>query len=1067
MNYNHYKVEIDGRDCTAQVPFPIKFSQLLDEQLDEASISIIRTKRKIIPPLTSVKITLWNDGDIGNGILLSMIVASDKATELPVGSGFYNHDLYLIEETKILEGFIVRSHGYVNSLLSVPDFTPKTVTPTLSNIKPGGLFGKDKCPDGVATPLISSPVLVGEKQSYPSAGSLYGAYITYAQGNYEVTSIYGPLESENPRTYKFDAESGFDFTFEEVGSYIINYNWGRGMAPSEQPGDAGSWCQFTYSYSIDVISFREDTPPSWNGLKVLRRALDIAEPIIKGDRPRFLIDGDNIIHDSFLGAFGKFNELPQNARQGNTAWIGTSPQDGYAVKYYDPYNTGLDNWLPTYETFEATTGLSGTAAKLLFIKTPEFQFTQSTLREILQGIGSFIHAEPRLKNGVIFYDFYGSGEQSEKVFKRYGAQQLQLNIERFATGIDSSVDNLTNSLGYAQGVVVEPFGEGFRNVLTESLYTRVDENNCFIKTKYPIRKILKLECWYENDDGTITAGSAEDPLDITGFVYESSDYSQLSSYVDNKPYAKCYALYFTSGNPNVYGLNFKDQGAIIDVFNRYAIVNIVRLKIGSDTWHADISRFKFRITYESISSARVKQSKGVVVETSLPREISYTQGQNMIESQYYGEHLKGVVARIGNVDKVLTVVEPGFVLPPKIGTIYEMDKGDYYVSASAVEVNTTTTKITLTLSKDFNKYSDYISINSVKRQFEISEKQAYDSSFVYRDYCVIGDYKDYSEKGLLFNIGTSTCSLSVIIPKIFTQKSDGVAYRDKKVTIAILKGEGDAGKYKSIGLPVIAFSLGNSAVFTCKYEDNYSAGTQIQKDSSIYFTNGVSYSSQYGEMKYLNIAYLGEIDWSILEAGSDIGIPSHEDIELLKKLYIKELSLMLPNIGATPVSSALVGTVAPFGYFNDKPILISKGSTEVPTINYQIDFVANRNSIVIGSTLAKNLPMVSGLQPEHYATLYVLQNRINKFEPIVDLSSGSAMRLRDYSNGSGLVINNYKTISFNNWSSSIDGKAWALVDNATGELLIGENKEIKAGENVFGANGLHISFTHDIYKKGE
>lgn len=44
---------------------------------------------------------------------------------------------------------------------------------------------------------------------------------------------------------------------------------------------------------------------------------------------------------------------------------------------------------------------------------PEFAFTKENLRERLQQIGGFIHAEPRLRNGVIYFDKYGMNDYAD------------------------------------------------------------------------------------------------------------------------------------------------------------------------------------------------------------------------------------------------------------------------------------------------------------------------------------------------------------------------------------------------------------------------------------------------------------------------------------------------------------------------------------------------------------------------------------------------------------------------------------------------------------------------------
>ena len=104
-------------DCTAQVPFPIKLNNLLDEQLDEATIAVLRAVTPSFQPFTTVVISWSNGADSASADdTATFYVASDKANEIPPGSERYNHDVYLIEETKWLERFIIPSSGFTNAL---------------------------------------------------------------------------------------------------------------------------------------------------------------------------------------------------------------------------------------------------------------------------------------------------------------------------------------------------------------------------------------------------------------------------------------------------------------------------------------------------------------------------------------------------------------------------------------------------------------------------------------------------------------------------------------------------------------------------------------------------------------------------------------------------------------------------------------------------------------------------------------------------------------------------------------------------------------------------------------
>ena len=115
LKFNRLKVLIDGTDYTNHVPFPFKWSALLDEQLDEATLELVRVPTENFEPLLDVVVKVWNDSDETRVITHNMLVANDEAHEIPVGSGKYNHTLYLIEETKYLEGLTFRFKRIYNA----------------------------------------------------------------------------------------------------------------------------------------------------------------------------------------------------------------------------------------------------------------------------------------------------------------------------------------------------------------------------------------------------------------------------------------------------------------------------------------------------------------------------------------------------------------------------------------------------------------------------------------------------------------------------------------------------------------------------------------------------------------------------------------------------------------------------------------------------------------------------------------------------------------------------------------------------------------------------------------
>ena len=764
------------------------------------------------------------------------------------------------------------------------------------------------------------------------------------------------------------------------------------------------------------------------------------------------------------------------------------------------------------------------------IEVPEMHFTNCTLREALQTVGSYIHGEPRLRGNEISFDMYGGNEKTDVPFSEYVAKSFQQSIDSAITSVDSTVDNLVSTVGYAKGVTVEPYAGGYKTVRTETLYTRIQEDNMLIAVSHGINRIIKVECGFV---GNVT----DVPIDITPYVFEESEYVRMSSYSNVYPTSRSYALYYTQGGTTIQGLNHKIPNAVSSIFSQYAIVNILRAVTGDISLSvSDYPELAFRVTYESITSARVKQNKQYVIGSPLPTEIAYNQGQNLIESGYYGENLKGVVARLGNVDKVITLYQRGTPKIPKVGTLYD---DDYYISAVAVEIMPFYTKISCALSKDFNRYSDYVSVNSTRRFYEVSERQAYESFIHYRDYVVIGDEftspaenpqeplcsmddivdsfnpvttdteikaEEVPQSDITINVITDSgevafgsangqqfvvrangvsnnetvyLELSYTYENIssgrdisgsfkgettlpyyssilsgffyFTNTSTATAKVTKyvtktlpgsPVTCAIAQGyNSDSSKTsnEAVMLPVKAMPLGNAAVFTFGYKDNYSAGDQAvyQTAGEVtgYYQNSVPYKNYYGNMEYLEFALLNR-------GRSPLGFSDQ-----------KAMGLKLPEMTAPQPTNYKIACP------KITALHVSVGSTEIPIITYQIDFVTNRKDIVVGSGLARNLPLVSGAQSDKEAKLYVLPNRVNKFAQTVDLTGATKIAENVLSS----ILISGKIAVFAIHTSTVAGEAWAIVD-PDGVLLIAENKHITGDGTTDILGGLKFTLTHEVYR---
>lgn len=754
---------------------------------------------------------------------------------------------------------------------------------------------------------------------------------------------------------------------------------------------------FTATYDLYITENTEPLP-KWNAWTVCERMLNIAETIRQGDKPRFKLDPTQ------------------------------------------------REWLES-------------------IETPEFQFTQSTLRECLQGVGSFIHAEPRLLpnedndgyQGIVHFDKYGGNEESEfdKTYKEYASKSVSRDLSSFATNIDSSVDNFVNSINYASsGTLVEPYVDGYKTVLAESSYVRITDSNMYIATQYPIRSIKSLKFGYDysNDWQKVD-------LDITPNVFESAEYQQLSSYETQYPTSKAYAVYYTIGEKGIHGLNFKQED-LFGAWKNYAIKNIIESALSKSIDSKDYWRLNFQVEYVPIYPARVQQNKSIIDLNDIGKEWTkpYNQGQNLIETQYYGENLKGVIARMGNIDKTVTYVIPEFPsVLPKIGELYD---DNYYISSSAVEVQPYYTKITLALSKDFNKYNEYVGVNSTKRMYEISERQAFDSEITYREFCVFADIGDNSIKDSKNTLLDNTPKeyYSNILKNLFIQ--NGALNISATISYVNALGFGDKGEpLNQVVLPVIRSSFGNACVLSFKYEDNYSAGNYSKRvENTGFFVETAPYTDVYGRIKSLRLNFISKYNIEGINPEDFLRYPPTNDTGWLD--------------GTTVILKT-----------GNYPIIIEKGNAEALSFNYQLEFVSTREDIIIGSGLAKNISLVKDANNNNRAKLYYFNKKLNKFDLELDIKNA----IED-NNFKALTIttNMFEDDSTNfkaynpNLPQGTSYKSWALVapfevkdGNSTKtvyQLLIGCNMTIDSSTtNIFAGNGhkglkMCIVAEKDLYK---
>lgn len=463
---------------------------------------------------------------------------------------------------------------------------------------------------------------------------------------------------------------------------------------------------------------------------------------------------------------------------------------------------------------------------------------------------------------------------------------------------------------------------------------------------------------------------------------------------------------------------------------------------------------------------------------------------------------------------------------PKAGQMYDED---YYISAVSWELMPTLIRVTLGLSKDFNRLSEYVGVSSNKRLYEVSERQAYDRNILYKEYMVYGDEETPDGKSLIGANALSAIRYTFLQnANIYSPLSNVLAWggtyknptkitttvdvRSKTHVYAYVSGGDLYMEYKfdddiadladqrkitvtteyyytateggntlrdtvtrtpknntedvltiriyelvsynvisasyvsatgstplpNIQLPVIASALGNSMVFSWRYEDNYSAGAQVNyaKNGEVsgYWQDNTPYCDYYGKIYYYNflLQQKGVTPSNITEQ-TNIGTA-------------------LPNADPILTSNGYISTL------EYKPYIIRKDSREVLQVNAQIENVTNRKNMIIGSALASCCPLVRGADENLQPKAYVFDERLNKFINHVEGSINvNLAELTPADITAAPPTDGQFTISF---VAPVSGKSWAIVTKQTTETVevedetgeVTEQVQVKGGDVLIGAN---------------
>lgn len=952
---------------TVTAVYPLTIGELLDERLDEANVVFYSTVASY-KPLTEVRITFENQGGTEHFIL-----ANDASAEYPAGSGKYKHEAYLIERTKLLEGILCQSLTFTNALpiSSRPIGNRVYATTTTMAISSTDTIDMS---DFTGYGAWYSPYPNNIPFVVPSVNEMGEALATAVDNKTAIWDIeYQDEEFSNAEVY---VNGTLSTTASASTNSIILNNLNSGdtvnvryfLRIDHRSSSSGPFLGWYYEvqYTINITDVKSLRPYSITDC--INRVLELAEPIRRGERPRYVLDG--AIYDV----------------NGN---LEPYEQDSNAEKYDK-------------------------------VRAPEFTLTQSTLREQLRAIGSYIHAEPYLEaDGRISYLEYGNTKE-EEIDAPYISNTASWSINNYCTEIRSNAQNLTSSLGYAKGAKIEPADGLYRSLRSEMQYQRINEQNTSATTDEPIYEIDKVLCGLANGenviDGWVTINNVElSPKDITSYIVEATEYNSNLAQSGFFPYAKNWALYYTQGSRNIEGLFYQPPAAVdasgvpFAISNILAVVNGLQprqvhdaLTVGSflgiDLTASDAvpANLVFQITYKPISSAFVSHGKQEYVTGEEPYTLVYNQSDNLVETEYYGENMKGVAARMGNIEKERTFILKSRTDIPRVG--YMLD--GYAISAVSCEYYPDYIKCMVGLTKDFNRISEYIGINSMKRMYEVSERQSQERQILIKETVLITDDADAtSDSGVLLQ------DLSGVLDALNTQTYSGDAVarcakvKTYKKNVTPISDD--------ILLPIAARSFGNSVHFAFGFKDNFSAGTKTEwitdGDISGRWQTDVPYTDNYGRAYYLNF-FIPK------------GFATSTDAS------IASIAFELPEGGNSPSSNGIIASVGGVNLLR-----VRKDNREIISINYELEYKTDVPDLIIGSALAARCRYINSFDTDNCVLRFMTASApLNKFGRYLSADSLPTPISSNYFE----VIGNELVLHFNS-SGTWAYDTWAIISKPT------------------------------------
>lgn len=660
----------------------------------------------------------------------------------------------------------------------------------------------------------------------------------------------------------------------------------------------------------------------------------------------------------------------------------------------------------------------------------EFFFNELNLLEALREIGQKINAIPYLEDYkyVNFYflndtineqDWIPKSEQEHSYSQMQDPNEYTTSLISFSKNVVSSEDLVAGSIEYpSRGGWITPRCDGSSTTRINNASACIDLHDMKI---YDIQSV-KVK--------NVSVDEPNNVYDITNYIYEKSQYDllpDLSTPTGEFNEVRGRALIYEQYGSRIYGFT---TTPIKGFTPEYPALNNILMTVSGlseSKINTDYRTLLFNIEFRPVFNNAQSSIKESLEDFPFEEDLVLNQTTNMLSSQNYSNYMRAKMNKMGNIEESVDFQFDTIDDLPQLGN--RLADTEYNVNEIVLNLFETTIKASIKFTKNFNKISEHISVNSRKRPYSLPIDNIVDR------HIILKKYLNFSTNGNIqptpnsnFNARFTSIFLDNLFYPLGIEKSGDIIDECNLVRMQTL--DDNVSPINSALLPVISYASPRCLHYSFNMIDNLSAGYYGRTRNNVdkYFGQSALLYTKNGTFRYCTFNLL------VGNCGID---STNIDTEV--------------SMGAEYPSASYSSKYANYTIAQEYLIDVQKDAREVPFFNEEIHFISDDDSVIIGDNFVfNNLTVKSSSSKYSLAKLYSLNRELGKYERVVP----SDATLQEYNTlVTGSWYDNYGNLigaklEVGTSVSTPTGKCWFLADTS-GNILIGAKEPLKINPVIY------------------